>query len=163
MKPPSNMKRVVPYKSFQRKLQDLATIKDIQSQDGDDAYNVGLYNGLELASTILNDHDPKYKEISEDKILHFAEFEPTKYNGNVILHAIMEWLQAKRLEQASETIELPLTQFLSECKLDRNKFLTFVQENKKTRKALNFDLDLQGDIVRFSNFRNEEPVEENKE
>lgn len=94
--------------------------------------------------------------ISEDKIFRFDEFEPTKYNGNVLMTAIMEWLRAKLLDNDLEVIQAPLEQFFQECKVDKNKFLTFVKENDVAQKAKNFSVKIEGDQIIFSDFKNNE-------
>lgn len=97
------------------------------------------------------------KHITEDKIFRFSEFQPKKYNGNVLLNAVMEWLRAKLLENENTTeIIVPFDQFLQECKIDKNKFLTFVNENGITKRAKNFNVKIEDNNVIFSDFKNNE-------
>lgn len=102
------------------------------------------------------------KHITEDKIFKFHEYDKVKYNGNVLLNAVMEWLRAKLLDDEEATeIRVTLDEFLQECKVDKNKFLTFVGENDITKRAKNFTVKIEGNEVVFSDFKNNEEIELN--
>lgn len=152
--------KIKKYIDFDKKLNDLFKIKKIQSKSGDDSYNVGLYNGIELATSILNDEDPKYKKIKEDKIIKFSEYQPSKYNGNIVVDQIMEWLRAKLVDNPdSDTVAVPLSVFFKECSVDKNKFMTFYNEMNKTQIVKNFKVNIKGDYIIFTDFKNNEEKE----
>ncbi len=55
-------------KTFKKKLDDLINIHDIQGQKGTwnyDVYNLGLYNGLEMALSIMQERESVFKELSK--------------------------------------------------------------------------------------------------
>lgn len=87
------------------------------------------------------------KRIEEDKILKFSEYTPTKYNGVVLIDNIMLWL---RNFENKNAIKVKLDVFLNQSKVDKDKFLTFVDEMYKT-KRVEFDIKIDGDYVIFSN------------
>lgn len=154
------MKKILEYNDFAKKLEDIEKISSIQKDEGGDAYNVGLYNGIELAKSILNDEDPRYKDITEDKIIKFSDYQPTKYNGNIIVDQIMEWLRAKLVDDPdSDMVAVPLNVFFKECAVDKNKFMTFYNEMKKTGKVKNFKVEIKGDYIIFNDFKNNEENE----
>ena len=86
------------------------------------------------------------KRIEEDKILKFSEYEPTKYNGVVLIDNIMLWL---RNFETKDIVKVKLDDFISQSKVDKNKFLTFVDEMYKT-KRVNFNIKRDGDFIIFS-------------
>jgi len=105
----------------------------------------------------------EYKEFSnvtEDKIMSFSNYEPTKYNGNVLVDQIMEWLRAKLLDdKEAESVTVPLDTFLQECSVDKDKFMTFYNEMQTTQKVKSFKVDIVGDNITFSEFKNNEENE----
>lgn len=48
-------------KNANRKLEHIKTLKNVQENNLEDNYMVGLYNGMELAVAILEDRKPVYK------------------------------------------------------------------------------------------------------
>jgi len=104
----------------------------------------------------------EYNDITEDKIYKFSEYDPSKYNGNILVDQIMEWLRAKRLDNKnSESISVPLDLFFSECAVDRNQFLTFYNEMAKTDKVQNFEIKIENNNITFFNFKNVDDANEN--
>jgi hypothetical protein len=91
---------------------------------------------------------------SEEKIFNFNDFEQLKYNGNILLNQIMEWLRAKRLDDDSDEIRVPIEKFFKECSVDKNKFMTFYNEMDKTKKVKNFNIIIDGTDIIFNNFKN---------
>lgn len=90
---------------------------------------------------------------NEDKLIRFSDFNPTKYNGTKIIIAIMEWLRYY-VTDFNVTVTAPLSTFLSETRLDKDKFLTFVSEFEKSGRVETFKVKLEGDDVIFYDFRN---------
>lgn len=104
-----------------------------------------------------------FNNVKEDKIFKFSEYEPTKYNGNILVTQIMEWLRAKLLDEpGSDSITVPLQQFYNECSVDKNKFLTLYNEQEKTHSLNNFDIEINDENITFKNFKNETVEENNK-
>ena len=57
-------------RSIEARVQSVHNMKEIQGTDGvwnQDEYNHGLYNGLEAASAMLDDRDPKFREWEDPK------------------------------------------------------------------------------------------------
>lgn len=117
----------------------------------------------------------EYKEfnnITEDKIMKFSEYEPTKYNGNKLASHIRDWLlnytsdqvehQNNNVQVDDNSVTTTLEEFFKESGVDKNVFMTYYNEKDKTRSINNFDVEIIGDNVIFKNFRNE-TIEENKE
>ena len=117
----------------------------------------------------------EYKEfnnITEDKILKFSDYEPTKYNGNKLASHIRDWLlnytsdqvehQNNNVQVDDNSVTTTLEEFFKESGVDKNVFMTYYNEKDKTRSINNFDVEIIGDNVIFKNFRNE-TIEENKE
>jgi len=101
-----------------------------------------------------------FSDITEDKVIKFSDFQPTKYNGNIVVDQIMEWLRAKLVDEPdSDNITVPLNVFFKECAVDKNKFMTFYNEMKKTGKVNNFKIEIKGDYVIFNDFKNNEENE----
>lgn len=97
------------------------------------------------------------REVKEDKIISFSEYEPTKYNSNIVVNQIMEWLRSKLLEQPnSKTISVPLHIFFKECSVNKDKFMTFYNELNRTQTIKNFKIDIKNDNIIFSEFKNVE-------
>lgn len=48
-------------KNANKKLEQIKTLKNVQENNLEDNYMVGLYNGMELAVSILEDRKPVYK------------------------------------------------------------------------------------------------------
>ena len=64
------------------------------------------------------------KNIKEEKIFKFSEYEPTKYNSNVLINKIMEWLRAYFIDNKDATkINIPLNKFLKETDIDIDKLI----------------------------------------
>ncbi len=105
----------------------------------------------------------EYKEfvdLQEDKIYKFSEYSPTKYNGNVVIDQIMEWLRAKLLDEPNaDFITVTLDEFFSECSVNKNEFMTFYNEMKKTQRVKNFQIEIDNDNITFSDFKNNEEIE----
>jgi len=104
----------------------------------------------------------KFNNIQEEKIFKFSEYDPTKYNGNMVVDQIMEWLRAKRLDSDEDTISVPLELFFRECSVDKNKFMTFYNEMENTNKIKNFDIEIVDGNIIFNNFKNAEENENKK-
>lgn len=54
------------FNNYQIKMDSLVNICEIQGTNGNwnyDNYNVGLYNGLEMALALLEEREPKYKRL----------------------------------------------------------------------------------------------------
>jgi len=100
-----------------------------------------------------------YNNIEEDKVYKFSEYEPTKYNGNLVVDQIMEWLRAKLLDTPVEEIKVPISTFYQECSVDKHKFMTFYNELEKTNRAKNFSIEIDGDFIIFGDFKNNEEKE----
>jgi len=148
------MKKFLEYKDFLKKLDDIKKVLSIQKGD---SYDVGLYNGIELAKSILKDEEPTYKDITEDKIIKFSDYKATKYNGNIVVDQIMEWLRAKLVDEPdTDMVSVPLETFFRECSVDSNKFMTFYNEINKTQKVKSFKVEINGNNITFSDFKNNE-------
>jgi len=95
------------------------------------------------------------KKISEDKVFKFNDYNPTKYNGNIIVTNIMEWLRAHLLDndKNKETINVPLNQFLAETQIDINKLKTFINEQNKTDKLESFKIKIENNYIIFYDFK----------
>jgi len=101
----------------------------------------------------------EYNNIEEDKVYKFSEYEPTKYNGNLIVDQIMEWLRYKLLETPGESITVPLQQFFTECSVDKAKFYTFYNEMQKTQIVKSFKIKIDGNNITFGDFKKNEDKE----
>jgi len=99
------------------------------------------------------------KNLLEDKIFKFSEFEPTKYNGNKLIILIMEWLRAKRLNNDLESVKVSLEDFFKESGVNKDIFYTFYNEMDKTQKVKNFSIEIIGNDIIFSDFKNNEDNE----
>ncbi len=93
----------------------------------------------------------KINEISDglidnnpEQLISYDDFEPEKYNGNLIVHDIMLFLR----NFDKNIIKINLDDFLEKTKIDKNKFLTFLNEIDKTEK-ISFDIELNDDILIF--------------
>lgn len=56
-------------KQYEKMIRDLKNITDIQGQKGNydyDNYMRGLFNGLEMALSIFEQREPKFKEAQND-------------------------------------------------------------------------------------------------
>lgn len=105
----------------------------------------------------------EYKEfanVQEDKIYSFSEYKPKKYNGNVVIDQIMEWLRAKLLDEPSaEFVSVSLEQFFSDCAVNYDEFMTFYNELDKTQRVKSFQINIENNIITFSDFKNNEEKE----
>lgn len=57
---------------YKARIKSLNIIRDIQGKDGNynfDSYMLGLYNGLEFASAIMENREPKYRSGKDVKFL----------------------------------------------------------------------------------------------
>ena len=117
----------------------------------------------------------EYKEfnnITEDKIMKFSEYEPTKYNGNKLASHIRDWLlnytsdqvehQNNNVQVEDNSVTTTLEEFFKESGVDKNVFMTYYNEKDKSRSINSFDIEIDGNNVIFKNFRNE-TIEENKQ
>jgi len=104
----------------------------------------------------------KFNNIQEEKIFKFSEYNSTKYNGNMVVDQIMEWLRAKRLDNDNDTISAPLELFFTECSVDKNKFMTFYNEMENINKIKNFNIKIVDGNIIFNNFKNAEENENKK-
>ena len=77
---------------------------------------------------------------------------PVKYDGKKLTENIMLWLRTKFLNKETNDLSINLDDFLKQTKIDKNQFLTFVKELDKTKKIEGFDITVNGDLVKFSNF-----------
>jgi hypothetical protein len=116
----------------------------------------------------------EYKEfnnITEDKIMKFSDYEPTKYNGNKLASHIRDWLlnyksdkvdhQNDKVQVIDDEVITTLDEFFKESGIDKNIFMTYYNEKDKSRSINNFDIEINGENIIFKNFRN--AIEENKE
>ena len=106
-----------------------------------------------------------FNNVKEDKIYKFSDYNAIKYNGNVLVDQIMEWLRAKLLvSENKNSITVPLETFFKECSVDKDKFMTFYNEHKQTQKIQSFDITINKNNTTYSNitFDNFRKVEENK-
>ncbi|BCB03513.1 hypothetical protein [Bacillus sp. KH172YL63] len=60
-----------------RRMKDLSNVLEIQGDNtfGDDAYMVGLYNGIELGLATMEGREPVYRKVSKKSI--------KKYNKDI--------------------------------------------------------------------------------
>ena len=95
------------------------------------------------------------KKIEEDKIFKFSEYEPTKYNGNILVNNIMEWLRGYFLDNSdhNDLIRIPLLKFLDETNIDENKLKTFIDEQENTGKIESFKIKIENDLIIFYDFK----------
>ncbi|MCK9445505.1 hypothetical protein M0Q50_01260 [bacterium] len=102
----------------------------------------------------LETYKEKYKpsKILEDKIMKLNDFDLTKYNGTKLVTSIMEWLRV--YSEGKEEVIAPLQKFYDETKIDKNQFLTFVQEMDKTGRVENFKISIDDDNIKFYDFQN---------
>lgn len=97
----------------------------------------------------------QYNNTLEDKVINFNDFEFKKYNSNVLLHDIMLWLRNFKQDE----IKIDLDDFLNQTHIDRNKFLTFVNDLQKDKSHLTLDIERNGDTIIFKNlYKKPEPV-----
>lgn len=95
------------------------------------------------------------KNIKEEKIFKFSEFEPTKYNSNILINKIMEWLRAYFIDNKNvNEINISLQKFISETNINIDKLKTFINDQNKTNKIEAFEIKIDGDIIIFNNFKN---------
>lgn len=65
-------------KNANKKLEQIKTLKNVQENNLEDNYMVGLYNGMELAVAILEDRKPVYKScINKTEIIETKEQKQT--------------------------------------------------------------------------------------
>lgn len=88
----------------------------------------------------------------EEKIYNFSDFVPTKYNSNIIITQIMEWLRAKILNNDNVEIKMKLDDFFRECSVDKNKFMTFYDGLLKSENDKNFKMKIVDDVIIFFDF-----------
>ena len=58
---------------YQKKIKTLNFMRDIQGEDGNynyDSYMLGLYNGVEFASAIMEDREPNFRSGKDIEFLH---------------------------------------------------------------------------------------------
>ena len=61
-------------KNANRKLEHIKTLKNVQEQNLEDDYMIGLYNGMEIAVAILEDRKPVYKScINKTEVIETKE------------------------------------------------------------------------------------------
>ena len=66
-------------KNANKKLEQIKILKNVQENNLDDNYMVGLYNGMELAVSILEDRKPKYKScINKTEVIETKETKQSK-------------------------------------------------------------------------------------
>lgn len=66
-------------KNANKKLEHIKILKNVQENNLEDNYMVGLYNGMELAVSILEDRKPKYKScINKTEVIETKETEQSK-------------------------------------------------------------------------------------
>ena len=67
-------------KNANKKLEQIKTLKNVQENNNlEDNYMVGLYNGMELAVSILEDRKPKYKScINKTEVIETKETKQSK-------------------------------------------------------------------------------------
>lgn len=66
-------------KNANKKLEHIKTLKNVQENNLEDNYMVGLYNGMELAVSILEDRKPKYKScINKTEVIETKETKQSK-------------------------------------------------------------------------------------
>lgn len=71
-------------RSYEERIKDLEKLTDVQGQDGNwdfDPYMTGMFNGMELATSIMRGREPKYRDIQESKIMSFEMFESKSIRG----------------------------------------------------------------------------------
>ena len=107
----------------------------------------------------------KFNGIQEDKVLKFSEYDPikngVKYNGTILLDQFMIWLRNElEKDDSIDTLSLSLDDFLDKTKINKEQFLTFVGELHKTNRVENFDIEINGDNVIFSNLKQKMTVED---
>lgn len=101
------------------------------------------------------------KNIHEDKIITFSNFDfdnytPSKYNSNIIIKNITEWLMSKLLNLTPniDNFQYNLNDFIKEVKLDPDKFFTFYKELQQNNKLENYNINIKNDIIYFFNIKN---------
>ena len=80
----------------------------------------------------------------QEDIIYYKDFNPVKYNGNLVVHDIMLWLR----NFDKDIIKINLEDFLDQTKINKDVFLTFISEIDKTEK-INFEIELIDDILTF--------------
>lgn len=87
------------------------------------------------------------KNIKEDKIFKFSEYEPTKYNGTILVQNMMEWLRAYAMDyDIKDEFRISLIKFLDETKINKDQLKTFIDEQEKSSKLNNFKIKIEKDI-----------------
>lgn len=65
-------------KNANKKLEEIKTLKNVQENNLEDDYMVGLYNGMELAIAILENRKPKYKScVNKTEVIETKEKKQT--------------------------------------------------------------------------------------
>lgn len=65
-------------KNANKKLEEIKTLKNVQENNLEDNYMVGLYNGMELAIAIFENRKPKYKScINKTEVIETKEKKQT--------------------------------------------------------------------------------------
>lgn len=95
------------------------------------------------------------KKIDEDKIIKFSDYEPTKYNGTILVNNIMEWLRSYMLDKSDDEdyIRIPLSKFLDETNIEQNKLRTFIDEQEKSNRISSFKIKIEDDNIVFYEFK----------
>lgn len=66
-------------KNANKKLEQIKTLKNVQENNLEDDYMIGLYNGMELAVAILEDRKPVYKScVNKTKVIETNETKQSK-------------------------------------------------------------------------------------
>lgn len=65
-------------KNANKKLEEIKTLKNVQENNLEDDYMVGLYNGMELAIAILENRKPVYKScVNKTEVIETKEMKQT--------------------------------------------------------------------------------------
>lgn len=65
-------------KNANKKLEEIKILKNVQENNLEDDYMVGLYNGMELAIAILENRKPKYKScVNKTEVIETKEKKQT--------------------------------------------------------------------------------------
>lgn len=88
-----------------------------------------------------------------EPIVNYDDFDPKKYNGNLLVSDIMLWLR----NFDTNLITIDLDKFIEQTKIDKDIFLTFVNELVKT-KRVEFDITIDNNIVTFSGFNKNQNI-----
>ena len=113
-----------------------------------------------------------FNNITEDKIMKFSDYNPTKYNGNKLANQIRDWLllyKSDKVDHDNPKVQVEdgkvittVEEFFKESGVDKDIFMTYYNEKDKSRTITNFNIEIEGGKIIFVDNPNTQ-IEENIE